>query len=663
MRSLQPLRPSIILSSRFLLLLAASLLPACWQADKPSIDYQGPVAEWPVYGGNNQANRFSPLTQVNRDNVGQLQVAWSHQSGDFANGSDEWAFTSLQVTPIVSNDTLYYCTPFGRVFALDPNSGEERWSFDPELVNRKGGYYPAVCRGVSYWQDKQAADAQCGKRILYGTRDAELIALDANSGQPCPGFGNNGRVDLREGIGESESWEYYPTSPPLIMHDTAVIGALVPDNNRVDVPGGVVRAFDIRTGALRWAWDPVTEEYRQRHRQPDGQVKYTQGTPNVWAPISGDAERGLVFVPTGNPSPDLYGGHRDGIDFYGSSTVALDIDSGKVRWHFQTVHHDLWDYDVASQPVLFQLPGVANNRAGILQATKVGHIFLLDRDTGAPLYPVEERPVPQNGVAGEKLSPTQPFPTHPKPLHLPTQLRADNVSNIAWFDKRSCQKELAKYRSDRLFTPPTEQGTVLYPSTTGGINWGGVSVDTDKAIMFVNQMHMASVVQMIPRAKFDAENPVTQYPVEYFAMRGTPYGAKRFPLMSSFDTPCNPRPWGSFQAVDLKSGETLWKIPLGTTRDLAPFPFWFNWGTPNIGGSLATAGGLVFIDATADKYFRAFDSQTGEELWKMRIPTTANASPLSYRLNKHGKQYIVVAAGGHGWSKPGDTIMAFALPD
>jgi quinoprotein glucose dehydrogenase len=323
----------------------------------------------------------------------------------------------------------------------------------------------------------------------------------------------------------------------------------------VDAPGGVVRAFNVKTGKLVWAWDPVTDAYKKAHQIADGSIRYTQGTPNVWAPMSGDQQRGLVFVPTGNASPDLYGGHRDGIDTYASSIVALNIHNGKVAWHFQTVHHDLWDYDVASQPVLFQIPGVAKGREGVLQPTKVGHVFLLDRETGQPLYPVEERPVPQNGVPGEKLAPTQPFPTHPKPLHLPSKLTAQNLSNILWFDNRSCQKELAKYRSDGIFTPPSFEGSVLFPSTMGGINWGSVSVDTDNALMFVNQMHMASVVQMIKREDFDAENPTTQYPMEYFAMRGTPYGAKRFPLMSSFGTPCNPRPWGTFSAIDLRSGE------------------------------------------------------------------------------------------------------------
>jgi len=443
-----------------------------------------------------------------------------------------------------------------------------------------------------------------------------------------------------------------------------VVGALVPDNERVDVPSGVVRAFDVRSGALAWAWEPVSEDYRQRHQGDLGNTLYHLGSPNVWAPISGDPELGLVYIPTGNPSPDLYGGQRDGIDYYGSSTVALDAATGQVRWHFQAVHHDVWDYDVASQPSLFDIPGVGDSRPGLAQATKMGHIFLLDRKTGAPLYPVEERPVPQGGVPDETLSPTQPFPTHPAPLHLPARLGQEDMDGFVYFDRKSCQRELAKYRSEGIFTPPTEQGSVLFPSNIGGINWGGITIDPKQGILYANQMHMASVVQLIPRETYDELNPQTHYPTEYYPMEGTSYGVKRFPLTSPLTgAPCNPRPWGSLSAVDLKSGELLWQRSFGTTRGLAPWPLWFDAGAPNIGGSLATGGGLLFIGASADGFFRAYDSRTGDELWRHKMPYTANATPLSYRATPGGRQFVVVAAGGHGWSSPGDAIVAFALPD
>lgn len=638
------------------------VVAGCW-LPQGAVDFSGPIAEWPVYGGD-AAQRYSPLNQITPENVTELKPAWIHRSGDFSNGSGEWAYTSMQVTPIVVNSTMYYCTPFGRVFALDPETGAERWHFNPQINNKKGGYYPAICRGVSYWQEAAPIDGKpCQKRIIYGTRDAELIALDADTGATCEDFGQDGRVALREGINTEHTWEYYPTSPPTILRDRAVIGAMVPDNLRANAPAGVVRAFDVRSGQRVWAWDPVTEEYARHHRSADGQSHYHQGTPNVWAPMSADAERGLVFVPTGNPSPDLYGGNRDGSDHFGSSVVALDIESGQPVWNYQTVHHDVWDYDVAAQPVLFDLEGVGNGRPGVIAATKVGHVFLLDRDTGKPLYPVEERPVPQNGVAGERLSPTQPFPTHPGPLHLPQQLASDDMEGFLWFDRSDCQAQLARYRNDGIFTPPTEQGSVLYPSTMGGINWGGVAIDPQRKLMLVNQTHLASVVQLLPRAEYDAEPRQTQYPEEWFAMQGTPYGAKRFALMSPLGAPCNPRPWGSLLAVDLESGNVVWRRPLGTTRDQAPLGISFEWGTPGSGGGLATASGLFFIGGTADAYFRAFDITSGEELWRYRLPTTANATPLSYRLSQNGRQYVVVAVGGHGWSEPADYLMAFALPE
>ena len=549
-------------------------LPGC-RTTSPEIEPGMRTAVWPSYGGSGNADRYSPLDQINEHNVNHLELAWEHTSGDFADGRGEWTFTSLQVTPIVSNDTLYYCTPFGRVFALDPETGSERWQYDPQLENKRGGLYPAICRGVSYWEDKPSvAGGHCSKRIIYGNRDADLIALDADSGDLCPDFGHAGKVALKEDISGALSWEYYPTSPPLIIGDIAVVGAMVPDNDRVDVPSGVVRAFDVRSGAQVWAWEPVTEAYKQRHRDKLGNSRYHLGSPNVWAPISGDADLGLVFVPTGNPSPDLYGGNRDGIDYYGSSVVALDARSGEVRWHFQTVHHDIWDYDVASQPTLFQLEGVGGGRPGLAQATKMGHVFLLDRASGEPLYPVEERVVPQGGVPGEQLSPTQPFPTHPVPLHLPAQLTSADMDGFVWFDKRACRKELAKYRSEGMFTPPSYQGSIVYPTTTGGINWGSVSIDRVNGIMYANQMHMASVVQMIDRDEYLAMNPSEGgYPLEYYPMTGTPYGVKRFPLFSPLGAPCNPRPWGTLTAVDLKSGDVLWREPLGTTRGQAPWPF------------------------------------------------------------------------------------------
>ena len=621
-------------------------------------DDSGPVAEWRAYGGDLGGLCYSPLTQIDVENVGALEVAWTYRHGDYADGTGEFNRTSFQATPIALGDQLYFCTAFNRVIALDAETGVERWVFDPQLRAKRGeGPYPLTCRGVAYWEAAADASGPCERRIFTGTRDSQLIALDAETGAPCADFGVEGRVDLREGIGQAPAWEYYPTSPPLVIGDRVVVGALVADNLRVDAPSGVVRAFDVRTGALRWAWDPVPPGWNATSR-----ASYQAGTPNVWAPLSGDDARGLVFVPTGNPSPALYGGARAGLDHYGSSTVALDAMTGEVVWQFQSVHQDIWDYDVASQPTLFQIPGVAGGAPGVAQATKMGHVFLLHRETGVPLYPVVERPVPQGAVEGETLSATQPFPTHPAPLH-DTRLDPEDAWGFTPIDRKDCAERIAKYRSEGIFTPPSHQGSIQFPGSAGGMNWGGVSIDPEKGLLFSNQIHTALVTQILPREAYqslDASQIV--YPNEAYPMEGTPYGVRRFALLSRFGAPCNAPPWGTLTAVDLVSGEVKWRSTLGTTRDQAPFPLWLPLGAPNLGGSLVTAGGIVFIGATTDKFFRGFAVDTGEEIFRARIPFTANANPLTYRLRKDSKQYVVIAAGGHGWSEPGDALIAFALP-
>ena len=638
-------------------------LLACGQP--APIETAGPVAQWPEYAGDKGGLHYSPLTQIDRDNVGDLELAWVHHSGDVSDGSGDTTRTSFQATPIVVDDTLYYCTGFNRVFALDPETGEERWVFDPELrARRLSGPYPLTCRGVSYWRDDAAAGGEaCATRIFTGTIDSQLIALDARTGSPCADFGEQGRVELREGIGDAPAWEYYVTSPPLVIRDLVVVGALVADNERVDAPSGVVRAFDARSGALRWAWDPVPPGWQGARSGETASASYQSGTPNVWSMLSGDEARGLVFVPTGNAAPDMFSRVREGLDHYASSVVALDAGSGELVWSFQTVHNDVWDYDVATQPTLLQVDGVGGGAPALLQATKMGHVFLLDRRTGEPLYPVEERPVPQSAVPGEVLSPTQPFPTHPEPLH-PTVLDPDAAWGFTPFDRAGCRDKIASHRSDGIFTPPSLEGTIQFPASLGGMNWGGVAVDPTRGILYTNQSHAAQIVQLVPREVFDELDPGSVvYPDELYPMHGAPYGLKRGALLSSLGAPCNPPPWGTLRAVDLVSGELLWSATLGSTRDQAPFPLWLDYGSPNLGGAVVTAGGLIFIGATTDKFLRAFDVQTGDEIWRQRLPYTANATPLSYRLREDSRQFVVIAAGGHGWSEPGDALMAFALPN
>jgi quinoprotein glucose dehydrogenase len=637
--------------------LGLALALACGR--ESPLDHSGPTADWPAWGGDPGGLRWSPLTQVTRENVTRLEVAWTYRHGDMSDGMGDRTRSSFNATPVVTEEGLYFCTGFNRVIALDPETGAERWSFDPELrLRRLRGPYPLVCRGVAHWEDPAPPDpGVCARRIFTGTIDSELIALDAATGRPCQDFGAGGRVALREGI-EAEPWEYYVTSPPLAVGDVVVVGALVADNLRTDAPAGVVRAFDARTGALRWAWDPVPPDWPRGSDE-----KYAAGTPNVWSAMSADPERGLVFVPTGNASPDYYAGERRGLDHYSSAVVALDAVTGAVRWHYQTVHHDHWDYDVPAQPTLFRIDGVGGGQPAVAQITKMGHLFLLDRETGAPLYPVEERPVPQGGVPGDVLSPTQPFPTHPPPLH-PATLTPDDAWGFTPWDRGRCRELIAGMRSDGIFTPPGLEPAIQYPGNAGGPNWGGVSIDPERGVLFVNSMRVPSVVRLVPRDEFDDLDPDSVvYPEMVAPMRGTPYGLRISPLLGPLGAPCNPPPWGVLQAVDLKTGELLWESTLGTTRDQAPFPMWLSLGAPNLGGSIATAGGLVFIGATTDKYLRAFSAETGREIWRARLPYTANATPVTYRLRRDGRQFVVVAAGGHGWSEPGDTLIAFALPE
>ncbi|HEX5067540.1 MAG TPA: pyrroloquinoline quinone-dependent dehydrogenase [Myxococcota bacterium] len=653
-------------ATRIATLVGLALLLACSRSAPRANG--GPVADWPAWAGDLGGGRHSPLTQITPENVRDLEVAWVHHSGDMEYGGGKTHLpSSLQVTPIVVEDTLFYCTPFDRVFALDPETGAERWAYDPGVD--RTGLYLVNCRGVSAWRDAQAPrDATCSLRIFLGTLDARLIALDGATGKPCEDFGRGGAVDLREGVGDAQPGEYGVTSAPLVLGDKVVTGAMVLDNRRTDAPGGVVRAFDARTGALAWAWDPIPP-----NQVPDsaaaasnGGPHYRRGTTNAWSTLSGDPQLGLVYVPTGNTSPDYYGGQRDGLDYYSSSVVALRADTGEVAWHFQTVHHDVWDYDVPSQPVLFEFPGKDGPVPALAQATKMGHLFLLDRRTGAPLFPVEERPVPQGAVPGETLSPTQPFPTKPPPLH-PATLTPDEAYGFTPWDRGACRDAVASLRSDGIFTPPSLQGSVQYPGMAGGSNWGSVSVDPQRGLIVLNQARAAVKIRLVPRDEFEKQFPDGPPTFGYEPQGGTPYALERVPLLSPLGAPCNPPPWGTLTAVDLATGEVAWDVPLGTTRDMAPFPVWVALGTfgvPNQGGAITTASGLTFIGATTDHYLRAFETDSGEEIWRTRLPNGGHATPMTYRLREDGRQFVVIAAGGHGMLErvPGDALMAFALP-
>ena len=640
--------------------LFACLALACSGAP-PAIDYDGPLADWPEYGATPGGLRWSPLTQISPANVAWLEPAWTHRSGDVFDGSETLGSSSFQNTPIAVDGALYYCTPKNRVFALDPETGEERWVFDPGVDVSE--IYTMNCRGVSTWLDPAAPEgARCRRRILTGTLDARLIALDAATGEPCEDFGEGGTVRLDEGIGPTNPGAYGVTSAPLVVGEAVVTGSMVLDNRHTDSPGGVVRAWHARSGELLWAWDPVPRGVEA----PGGEVRYVRGTTNAWTTLAADEKLGLVYVPTGNTSADYYGGHRDGLDEFSSSVVALDAASGEVAWSFRTVHHDIWDYDLPSQPTLLDLPGPEGPVPALVQPTKMGFLFVLNRETGEPIFEVAEHPAPQRGaVEDDFLSPTQPRPVAPALRLHPETISPDDAYGFTFWDRGRCRELMEGSLTGDVFTPPSLQGTVHYPGMVGGMNWGSAAADPQSGQLVVNVQRIATLVRLVPRREFVEEFGDDPPKYGFEPQGGTPYAVERNPLLSPFGAPCNPPPWGELVSVDLAGGEILWRSTLGTTRDLAPWPLWLKLGTPNLGGPLLTAGGLVFIGATTDHFLRAFDRETGEELHKLRLPTSAHATPMTYRLRPGGRQFVVVAAGGHGLlgSPPSDHLIAFALPE
>jgi len=607
---------------------------------------------WTAYGHDQGGTRYSPLKQIDTKNVARLRVAWTYHTGALdrpGRANDKAAFES---TPILIEGTLYLTTPFNQVIALDPGTGRERWEFDPK-INRDQNFSEVASRGVAAWIDsKAAALAPCRLRLYEGTIDGRLLALDGKTGKLCGDFGAAGQIDLRKDVEPRPCCDYQVTSAPVVVGGLVITGSSIGDNGAVNVERGIVRAYDARTGALRWTWDPIPWANQQKVRT---------GAANAWSTLAADPGRDLVFVPTGSASPDYYGGERPGKNEWANSVVALRASTGKFVWGFQVVHHDLWDYDVASQPALIEFRG----KAAVAVTTKMGNVFVLDRETGKPLMPVEERPVPKSDVAGEEASATQPFPGW-SPM-VPQKLAAEDAWGPTPEVREWCRQQILALRGslpdEGFYTPPSLKGTLVFPGNIGGVNWGSAAWDPRRNLLFAGTNRLPAVVKLIPRDELKSvydnreRNRMTG---EFAPQRGTPYGMYRDFLISPAGTPCNAPPWGALVAFDLNTGKLRWEAPLGALK-----PELGKYGNLNMGGPVATAGGLVFAAAALDPHLRAFDTETGAEIWTTELPASAQSTPMTFEWK--GRQYVVICAGGHGkakdWgSKMGDSVVAFALP-
>jgi len=627
-------------------------------------DYSG----WTHYGGGQHGMQYSSLSQITPDNVSRLVEAWRYRTGELGEGHREpFAF---EANPILVEGKLYLPTGSAIVIALDPANGREIWRHDPKL-DRTRPHAEIANRGVTSWIDSNApTGALCRHRIFVGTLDARLIALDGGTGKPCTDFGQSGEIWLNEDVREeeSESVNYTVTSPPVVVDDVLVIGSAIGDNRSVRSELGIVRGIDARSGAERWRWDPIPRsDADPAYSRWKSREAAENGSANAWAPLAADVSLGLVYVPTGSASPDFYGGEREGDNLYSDSIVALKAVNGEMVWFRQLVHHDVWDYDLAAQPTLVDLEHNGKIIPAVLQGTKTGQIFSFNRETGEPIFAIEERKVPRSGVPGEHLSPTQPFPVAPPPVSRHNPVTEEDAWGMMFFDKRSCRNRIANLRSDGIYTPPSLEGSIEIPGYAGGINWGGLAFQPQEQTVVVFSIDLPAEVALIPRADLDKVNDSGEFDdFEFARQAGTPYGMRRSMLASPLDIPCTTPPWGLLTAIDMRSGTFIWQRPVGTIQDVAPaiVPN-FELGMPGLGGPIVTASGVIFMAATMDNYLRAFDLKDGKTLWEGRLPAGGQATPMTYYLEETGKQYVVIAAGGHGrlGTTGGDFLIAYALSD
>ncbi|WP_025129597.1 glucose/quinate/shikimate family membrane-bound PQQ-dependent dehydrogenase [Pseudomonas sp. PH1b] len=649
-------------------------------ADMASTAPAMPEGEWQAYGRTEFGDRYSPLKQITPSNIGKLQEAWRIRTGDMPTAKDPVEITN-QNTPLKVNGMLYACTAHSKVLALDPDTGKEIWRFDPQIQGPNGddfrGWAHMTCRGVSYYDEAnfkntdaisqpaslspagQAIATSCPRRLFLPTADARLIAINADTGKVCEDFGNKGAVDLKAGIGPFTPGGYYSTSPAAITRNLVIIGGHVTDNESTNEPSGVIRAFDVHDGHLVWNWDSGNPD--ETTPLPEGQT-YTRNSPNMWSLASVDEKLGMVYLPLGNQMPDQWGGNRTaGAEKFSAGTVALDIDTGKLRWNYQFTHHDLWDMDVGSQPTLIDMKTADGVKPALIQPTKQGSLYVLDRRDGTPIVPIREVPAPTGAVEGDHTAPTQ---ARSDLNLLPPPLDEKAMWGATPFDQMLCRIQFKELRYEGQYTPPSVQGSLIYPGNVGVFNWGSVSVDPVRQLLFTSPNYMAFVSKLVPQAEVAAGSKRESETSGVQPNKGAPYAVIMHPFMSPLGVPCQAPAWGYVAGIDLTTNKVVWKHKNGTSRDSSPIPIGLPMGVPSMGGSMVTGGGVGFLSGTLDQYIRGYDVKNGKELWKSRLPAGGQATPMSY-TGKDGKQYVLVVVGGHGslGTKMGDYIIAYKLSE